>query len=91
MRPQLFELEMMDRLFVNPRYSLRLWVVSGSQGGTYCNIDWVVSDEKGMHPHSAKIGRFTWNGELDSVRRGMICAMDSVSQSMDGLPPLTVR
>lgn len=86
-----FELEMIQREFANPQFSLRLWITGDIGGGTSSSIHWNASgSEKGQN-HSVILDRFTWNGTLDVPRRGVILAMDRLSQLLDGLPELPVR
>jgi hypothetical protein len=85
------ELEMMARLHREPRFSLRLWVVGTPDDTTYGNVDWVVAPSNGISSHSAKLGRFTWNGQLDVPMRAIICAREMISQVYDKLPPIGVR
>lgn len=85
------EVAMMERMHPRGRFSLRLWVVSNENLSTSGSVDWVVSDETGRGAHSAKLGRFTWNGELDVPMRAIICAREMISQVYDKLPPIAVR
>ena len=85
------KLEMMDRLYPDRTFQLRLWVVGMQDATTYCNIDWVVVGGPQHRAVAERLASFTWNGELDCARRGTICAMDSLSQVAVNLPPLTVR
>jgi hypothetical protein len=79
------ELEMMSRLFANPSLSMRLWVTSGHDGTTVGRLDWCVADHAGRRPHAVILSRFTWNNELDHVRRAMICAEELISSGRDKL------
>lgn len=85
------EIEMMSRLHVDPRFSLRLWVVGTEDATTYCNVDWVAAKPDGHSAHAMKLGRFTWNGQLDVPMRAIICAREAISQVYDKLPPIAVR
>lgn len=85
------ELEMMDRLHPRGRFSLRLWVVGNVEHTTTGMVHWVIADEHGKNAHAAKLGSFTWNGELDLPMRGIICAREMISQVYDKLPPIEVR
>lgn len=85
------EIAMMQRMSPTGRYSLRLWVVSNVDLSTSGSVDWVVSEANGRASHSVKLGRFTWNGELDVPMRAIICAREMISQVYDKLPPIAVR
>jgi hypothetical protein len=85
------ELEMMERLHPDGAFSLRLWVVGSPAGGTTGHVDWVVSASNGFATHAVKLGRFTWNGDLDLPMRGIILAREMISTVYDKLPPIAVR
>lgn len=85
------ELEMAARLMPDNPCSLRLWVVGNAEGKTTGHVDWVVSQSNGRATHAIRLGRFTWNGDLDLPMRGIICAREMISQVYDKLPPIAVR
>lgn len=86
-----FELDMIQREFRDPRFSLRLWVIGDRESGTAASIHWNARGAEKGQDHSVILDRFTWNGTLDVPRRGVILAMDRLSHLLDELPPLPVR
>lgn len=86
-----FELEMIQREFADPHFSLRLWIVGRPEGGTWLSTHWNAAGAEKGQDHSIVLDRFTWNGTLDVPRRGVILAVDRLSQLLETLPPLPVR
>lgn len=82
------ELEMMKRLHSNPAFSLRLWVVGSPDRDTFANVDWIVADQHGKHPHAVKLARFTWNGQLDDPLRAILCAEEAIASAHDNVRAL---
>jgi hypothetical protein len=79
------EIELMERLFANPVFQLRLWVTGSHGAGTSGRLDWYVADQAWKHPHVAHVSRETWTGDLLHVRRGILCAEELISSARDNL------
>jgi hypothetical protein len=79
------EIEIMERMFNNPVFQLRLWVVGSHGAGTHGKLDWYVGDEHWKRPHTVAVSRETWDGELVHVRRAILCAEELISKGRDNL------